>query len=797
MQYSGWKGRKEKRVWGMMEGLEQRMLLAGDTTLYSFAGRPTDGSAPTSGLVLAGGKLYGVTQHGGMYDDGSGSTAGQGHLGGTLYSVNVDGSGYQVLHNFGGTLSGNEADGYEPLANVVDYQGKLYGTLPFGGPGGLGAIYSINLDGSGYTLIHTFGNGNVDIHQYDGGGNPFYAPLVPVNGKLYGIATSGGRPNSEGGGNGVLFSIDPNGIGYTEVHVFDFGMNVATYDLGLVTDGKTFYGISSAGGAANAGVIYAIGVDGTNFRILHALDGAAEGGGPSDEMTLVNGNELVGVTMRGGASDQGTLFTMNTDGTGFTVRQSFSTFVNGAFPHGDLVEIDGRLFGTTSLGGAGFPTISPVGSIYSTNLDGTDLQTAYTFNGLQVNGVKDGASPYGQLVADENNIYGVTGSGGANGFGTVFSIPVSGGTSVDAPVINVTLGGVPVTSNQGSAVSFGSVVKGGNRVVKVFTVKNAGTATLTLGTPQLPTGYVLVDPLVSSLAAGASDTFSIALSTGTAGTFSGNVVIADNDSNISNNQFVLPVTGTVTGSGGGGGGGGDSVDLVVKISGKLPKSAIGGATKGVETLKVSNLGKGTAGASVVELVLSEDGTLDGGDYVVGTYHVPVLKGKKSKPVKATFTYPSSVADGKYHLLAVVDPEGLIAESNEGNNDAMTAAIAVGKPTINLTGSTGTTTAKVGKAGKLVLNLKNTGNVTATRFALPVEVVLSRDGVFDGVDEQVLLDTKLTVTVPAGKSKKVNLKLPGVSGEKGLFSIEAVLDPNGVTKDANVGDNVIQGKLRLV
>jgi hypothetical protein len=79
---------------------------------------------------------------------------------------------------------------------------------------------------------------------------------------------------------------------------------------------------------------------------------------------------------------------------------------------------------------------------------------------------------------------------------------------------------------------------------RVFTVRNDGNGPLTLAAPALPAGFTLAEPLAASLAAGEQDTFTIALSTTTAGARSGLVSIASNDAD--ENPFTFPIAGVVS-----------------------------------------------------------------------------------------------------------------------------------------------------------------------------------------------------------------------------------------------------------
>ncbi|MGE0614099.1 MAG: PA14 domain-containing protein [Bacteriovoracia bacterium] len=113
-----------------------------------------------------------------------------------------------------------------------------------------------------------------------------------------------------------------------------------------------------------------------------------------------------------------------------------------------------------------------------------------------------------------------------------------------APEVTVTLNGVNITDGQSAAIDFGSVAQNASGPTRVFQVKNDGNATLTLGTVNVPAGYALTEALSTSLAPGASDTFSVRLNTGAAGSFSGSVSFTNNDANES--PFNFSVTGMVT-----------------------------------------------------------------------------------------------------------------------------------------------------------------------------------------------------------------------------------------------------------
>jgi len=124
-----------------------------------------------------------------------------------------------------------------------------------------------------------------------------------------------------------------------------------------------------------------------------------------------------------------------------------------------------------------------------------------------------------------------------------YNFTISG--TITGAEIGVTDGGTDVPDGTGN-VSFGSVVLGGTSPTKTFRVSNSGNAALTPGTPSLPTGFSITEPLSSSIAAGTFDDFTVSLSTATAGAFSGSLSFTNNDT--TENPYNFTISGTVTSS---------------------------------------------------------------------------------------------------------------------------------------------------------------------------------------------------------------------------------------------------------
>ena len=106
---------------------------------------------------------------------------------------------------------------------------------------------------------------------------------------------------------------------------------------------------------------------------------------------------------------------------------------NGANPKAPLIQANGNFYGTTSAGGAnGF------GSIFSITPGGT-LTTLYSFTGAA-----DGATPLAPLVQGIGGNFFGTASAGGTGSGTVFSITPAGTFTVLYTFTGALDGGVPL-----------------------------------------------------------------------------------------------------------------------------------------------------------------------------------------------------------------------------------------------------------------------------------------------------------------------------------------------------------------
>jgi uncharacterized repeat protein (TIGR03803 family) len=140
----------------------------------------------------------------------------------------------------------------------------------------------------------------------------------------------------------------------------------------------------------------------------------------------VSADTVYGTASSGGANDRGTLFSMTTNGSNFTVLHTFSDLNNnsdnddGAYPMG-IAASNGVLYGVTANGGS-----TDNGVAYSINADGSHFAVLHEFSGISLFNPHtnyDGAYPEGPPVLAGNTLYGTAEQGGT-GNGTVFSLVI-------------------------------------------------------------------------------------------------------------------------------------------------------------------------------------------------------------------------------------------------------------------------------------------------------------------------------------------------------------------------------------
>ncbi len=250
---------------------------------------------------------------------------------------------------------------------------------------------------------------------------------------LYGTAGQGGS-----WGNGTIFRVNTDGSGFTNLHSFTprsapYYTNDGAFPHGRLLLGNTLYGTAYEGGSSNRGTLFAINTDGSGFTNLHTFSDASGAVYPAGPL-VVAGSILYGTAYSGGSSDNGAVYQVNTDGTGFSNLYSFAAiyfnptvqdFTNsdGTHPSGGLILSGNTLYGTAYSGGC-----SANGAVFKLNTDGSGFTNLHSFTALDpVAGTNDdGANPVAGLILSGNVLYGTAVNGGSSGYGAVFKLNTDG-----------------------------------------------------------------------------------------------------------------------------------------------------------------------------------------------------------------------------------------------------------------------------------------------------------------------------------------------------------------------------------
>ena len=369
-----------------------------------------------SNFYKAQSELWGVNASGG---DGFG----------VLYGMNTGNTSINSQYNFAGNPGFNPQ--FSKLLEGVN--GKLYGMTNLGGGNNTGIIFEYDTTTSAYTRKIEFIGAN--------GANPKGSLMKAANGKLYGMTQLGGTNNL-----GVIFEYNISTNAYNVLVNFTgtSGAFPGSQPVGTLlqpdpTNNK-LYGVTKFGGVNDKGTLFEYDY-GTNTYIskvdFDGNTGLALGANPVGQLVKAvsassSTTTIYGMASIGGTNNLGTLYEYDYALNVFTKKVDFIVGT-GSTPLGSLMlASNGRLYGTTSLGGA-----SLAGVIFEYIISTNTYNKLYDF----VNGIGNGGTTDCDLMQAANGkLYGVTRLGGATNAGVIFEFDVSiPATPVYAKKIDMTI----------------------------------------------------------------------------------------------------------------------------------------------------------------------------------------------------------------------------------------------------------------------------------------------------------------------------------------------------------------------
>ena len=206
-----------------------------------------------------------------------------------------------------------------------------------------------------------FGDGTTSSAQ-----NPshVYTRVGTYSPNLLALSTLGQGPLSITDQVGVNVSTNPTPAFHT-LYSFTpaFG---ADPNSQLVLAGNTLYGTVWGDNHQDDGTIFSINTDGTGFTNLYWLN-LATGGRPDG--VILSGTTLYGSAAVGGPNGGGTVFALGTNGLGFTNLLNLTANADqysGSYPFAPLVLSGATLYGSTWFGG-----YFNHGTLFGVNTNGT------------------------------------------------------------------------------------------------------------------------------------------------------------------------------------------------------------------------------------------------------------------------------------------------------------------------------------------------------------------------------------------------------------------------------------------
>lgn len=270
---------------------------------------------------------------------------------------------------------------------------QLWGTMTYGGLSGNG-IFHMNGNGTSFAMTAGF-TGRTP------GGN-----LLPFNGELYGTTELGGVDTL-----GDIFKYNTHTDVYTSLFSFDsINGSYPRASLFLASNGK-MYGLTPRGGTSGGGTLFSF--DPVTITFSKLLDfNLSNGKAPRGNVIEYN-NKLYGLTTEGGTNGTGVLFSYDLTSNIYTVEFDFA--IGGFNPYGTLLAHNNYLYGMSYAGGT-----FNLGTVFRFNPANGSLAIVHNFQAAE------GTYPYGSLCMANNALmYGLTGTGGTNNIGTLFSFDPS------------------------------------------------------------------------------------------------------------------------------------------------------------------------------------------------------------------------------------------------------------------------------------------------------------------------------------------------------------------------------------
>jgi uncharacterized repeat protein (TIGR03803 family) len=362
-------------------------------------------------------------------------------------------------------------DSFWPEGGLVeDASGNLYGTTVGGGTYGVGTVYQLSPPVKGSTTWT-----KTVLYSFQPWGSTGHTPsselTIDSSGNLYGVTWAGGDGRCHCGVLYELIHPATSGAPWTHLvlHAFTNTNNDGRLpNAPVVLSSNTIYGVTQQGGLYDSGIVYRLipGKNGGTYSVIYSLGANNDASGPNGPLLLDSAGSLYGVTSLGGAFNAGAVYKLAQNGGSWTESILFSfgggSGSSGITPVGNLLfDSPGNLYGVTEFGGA-----SQLGVAYELS----PATGSWTQNVLFNFSKPVGSSPLAGMTWNPSNgsLYGTTSAGASHTHGSVFQLtpPASGGlwTETLLQQFTFTNGGLPsgrVLRDPTTGYLYGTTYNGG------------------------------------------------------------------------------------------------------------------------------------------------------------------------------------------------------------------------------------------------------------------------------------------------------------------------------------------------
>jgi uncharacterized repeat protein (TIGR03803 family) len=411
--------------------------------------------------------VYGEDPYSSLTPDNAGNFYGTAYSGGdNYYAVGGDGNLYELSPNGAGGYSQNVlynfcslpncTDGANPAYSnlIFDSMGNLYGTTLGGGAYGYGTVFELGPEPEGGCLSGSgVGNGWCEtvLHSFDPNGGDGYNPYTGVIWDTSGNGNLYGTTEMGGSENsGTVYEMSPNpNGGWNEQVIYNADISYSTLAM---DSSRNIYGVDAQSNVFELSPNSSGGWNATNIYTFCVKkdDGCKPYQGP----VLDSAGNLYGTTLNGGTKSYGTVWKMSPGKKKGTwtekVLHSFSWGKDGAYPVASLVlDSSGNIYGTTTVGGA-----DDYGTVFELAVSGTTYKEKilWSFNET------DGYYPIASLLLDDGDLYGTTELGGASVGASNCNCGAAFELSLSSTATTTTLSSSPNPSTSGETVTFTAVV---------------------------------------------------------------------------------------------------------------------------------------------------------------------------------------------------------------------------------------------------------------------------------------------------------------------------------------------------